>query len=289
MPHFHVNGTHIHYHVDGDDGPAVVLIHPPFLGGRIYNYVRNNLANDHRLVTIDVRGHGHSEPGNVKLTMPLIVEDIKQVMDNLEIDEAYICGYSMGSMPVLESLITHPDRFKGGILLSGTSEVRDRRNRRIMKAADLSSRLKAKEAIVVPLAMGNADSRTTFHVLHKEGMAGNNVSFREYANVCLNYSCKSRLRAIASPMLLLCGEKDETFIKYAREMDELLAVSELYAIKGADHQLPTHVPDKVCFTIRQWIAKHEDRELADTYAEREELNLALTEQGIITENDLAWR
>lgn len=287
MPHVHVNGTDIHYHIEGH-GPAIVMIHPPFLGSRVFNYLRTDLAQDHRVVTIDVRGHGHSEAGDVRLTVPLIVEDIKQVMDRLDVEEGYVLGYSVGCMPALEALITHPDRFTGGIILSGAAELRDTRNRGLMRAASIGNRLRAKEAVVLPIALGNADSRTTFHVLHNEGMAGNAARFKEYSDLCIGYSCIDRLRAIAAPVLLLCGADDPQFVQYARELHEHLAVSELYLVRGARHQLPTKAPDKTAAAIRTWIAKLEVQDNADSFFEREALDHELLEMGVMSERQAAF-
>jgi len=282
MPHFHVNGTDIHYHTQGH-GPTILMIHPPFLGSRIFNYLRTDLSMDHRVVTIDVRGHGHSEAGTAPITIPLIVEDVKQVMDKLGIAEAYVCGYSVGAMPAFEAMLTHPERFKGGIMLSGTSELVDKKSRSAMRAASITNRIRAKEAVVLPFALNNADSRTTFHVLHKEGMAGMSKSFREYSNACLQYSCTDRLRRVAAPVLIMCGEKDPTYVDYGRMLHDHLAVSDLYIVKDCTHHIPTKAPDKCASTIRTWIAKHEGREAADTFFDRQGLDRDLLEQGVLTE------
>ncbi|EXX87814.1 alpha/beta hydrolase [Paenibacillus darwinianus] len=287
MPHVHVNGTDIHYHIEGH-GPAIVMIHPPFLGSRVFNYLRTDLAQDHRVVSIDVRGHGHSEAGDAALTVPLIVEDIKQVMNRLDVEEGYVLGYSAGCMPAMEAMITHPERFTGGIIISGAGEFRDRRNRGLMRAASISSRLRAKEAVILPVALGNADSRTTFHVLHREAMAGNATRFREYSEACIGYSCMDRLRAIAAPVLLLCGASDPTYVQYARELHEHLAVSELYLVRGAWHQLPTKAPDRTASAIRTWIAKLEVRDNADSFMERDALDHELLEMGVLSERQAAF-
>lgn len=282
MPLLHVNGADIHCHVQGE-GPAILMVHPPFLGSKVFNYLKNDLSQDHRVVTFDVRGHGHSEPSDAGITIPMIAEDMKQLLDKLDIEEASVLGYSCGAMPAFEAMIAHPDRFTAGIMLSGMSELTDKKSRRLMKAGTVSNRIRAKEPVVVPVAMANSDSRTTFGVLHAEGMAGHAECHRRYAEACIGYSCTDRLRRIGGPVLLLCGQDDPTGIGYGRFLHERLPVSELYILKDALHHLPTKAQDKTSAVIRAWVAKREGREDADTFFERMAIDRDLLQQGIIND------
>jgi pimeloyl-ACP methyl ester carboxylesterase len=264
MPFLHVNGTDIHCHATGRE-PAVVMVHPPFIGSSVFNYLKHDLSRDHRVVVFDVRGHGHSPPGDATVTIPIIAEDIRQLMDRLDIESAYACGYSCGAMPVLEALLSAPGRFRGAVLLSGMSELSERLSRMQMRAGAMLSGV-AREAVVVPVALGNADSRTTFGVLHEEGKLGDARRCREYAESCLRYSCTGRLSRIDHPVLLLSGAEDQTGCAHARMLHGRLRESEWYKIRGAGHHLPTKAPDRTSAVIRAWIAKLEGRDAASAFA-----------------------
>lgn len=264
MPFIHVNGTDIHCHALGR-GPAVVMVHPPFIASSIFNYLKHDLSRDHRVVVFDIRGHGHSPAGDASLTIPLIAEDIRQLLDRLDIESAYVCGYSCGAMPVLEALLSAPGRFRGAVLLSGMSELTDSRSRMQMRAGAMLRGL-TPEAVVVPVALGNADSRTTFGVLHAEGKIGDARRCREYADSCLRYSCTGRLNRIDHPVLLLSGAEDGAGCAYARALRERLRESEWYRIRKAGHHLPTKAPDQTSDVIRAWIAKLEGRDAAPEFA-----------------------
>jgi pimeloyl-ACP methyl ester carboxylesterase len=264
MPFLHVNGTSLHCHAMGE-GPAVVMAHPPFIASSVFNYLKHDLARDHRVVVFDIRGHGHSPAGDAALSIPLIAEDMRQLLDRLDIESAYVCGYSCGAMPALEALLVAPERFKGAALLSGMGELTDRRSRMQMRAGAMVGGL-ARDAVVVPVALGNADSRTTFGVLREEGRIGDARRHRDYAESCLRYSCAARLNRIDRPVLLLCGEEDETGRAYAQELQGKLRRAEMRVIPGVGHHLPTKAPDKTCDAIRAWIAKLEGRDEAPAFA-----------------------
>jgi len=258
MPFFHVNGTELHAHAMGE-GPAVVMVHPPFIGSSVFNYLKHDLARDHRVVVFDIRGHGHSPAGDAPAAIPLIAEDMRQLLDRLDIESAYVCGYSCGAMPALEALLAAPERFRGAALLSGMGELSDRRERMQLRAGAMVGSL-SRDAVVVPVALGNADSRTTFGVLRDEGRLGDARRHRDYAESCLRYSAVARLNRIDHPVLLVCGAEDEAGCGYARELYGKLRRAELRVIPGVGHHLPTKAPDRTCAAIRAWIAKLEGRD-----------------------------
>jgi len=289
MPFLSVNGTELHVHTNGEgEGPAIVFVHPPFIGSHIFTYLFNDLSWDHRTVLVDLRGHGHSRSGDAPLTMALIAEDIRQLLDRLEIGQAYLCGYSVGSMPVLEALLTSPERYKGAIMLSGCSELSDPVYRLRMMAASLALRMRWTDAVTLPIAWGNADNRLAFENLREEANGGEPLRWREYIYQCLSHSYTARLPYIRQDVLLLCGGANRPFLRYAQMMNGQLPSSDLYAVRGASHQLPTKEPAKVAETMRGWIARRETREKADTFEERSAWDGKLAELGLISARELEF-
>ncbi len=111
---FESNGVSIHY-TDQGKGVPVVLIHG-YSANKDLNWripgVLKELARDHRVIAMDVRGHGLSgkphDPGKYGLEL---VNDVVRLMDHLKIEKAHILGYSMGAMITLKLLARHPERF----------------------------------------------------------------------------------------------------------------------------------------------------------------------------------
>lgn len=111
---FDSNGVQIRYVEEGSGAP-VVLVHgygSSIEGNWIDTGVFANIANDHRVIALDNRGHGKSgKPHDVKAYGNEASEDVVRLMDHLKIQRAHIVGYSMGGMIVIKMLTTHPDRF----------------------------------------------------------------------------------------------------------------------------------------------------------------------------------
>lgn len=267
MPMMQVNGVRLHYHVQGK-GTPIVLIHPPFVASQIFNYWKYQLSEHYKVIVFDIRGHGLSEASDVPLSYPLIVEDMKQLLDQLGIEKAIIGGYSIGGSVAIEALLTHPERFIGGILVSTMPELTDWTTRFKMHASAVASSMKAKELLAFTSAWGNADSSTTFYNLHKESLSGSPKQWEYYARYSLYYSCIHKLSSIKVPMLLFYGEKDSNLHKHAKRLSESLLDNELYFVTGLSQHIPTKAADRVSELIHNWAVRrfdaHSEKEWIDT-------------------------
>ncbi|UVI31751.1 alpha/beta fold hydrolase [Paenibacillus spongiae] len=279
MPFFRLSDVSLHFHEEGS-GVPILCVHPPCLSSRLFTYIRTELSGSHRIITMDMRGHGRSEPGNAPLALPLIAEDMRRLLDKCEVREAYVCSYGAGSFPALTALISYPDRFRGGIIVSGTAAYTDIVNRSKLQAAYVSSVLQAKSAVAFQAAWSEADNRTAFHALNEEAKLGDAMRWKEYVAACLNGTLQRQLPQIRQQMLILYGSGDQAGRDYAQNLYKRLPNAEIYCVLRAQRQLLMKQPAKTAAVIRQWLDKQEEPSLADTYEERSALLQELAEQGI---------
>jgi pimeloyl-ACP methyl ester carboxylesterase len=252
MPIHEINGTNMHYHVSGH-GTPLIFIHPPLLNSQNFNYQKAQLSERYKVITFDIRGHGLSSRSEQPITYDLIVEDIKQLMNHLGIDKAYLCGYSTGGSIVLEALLTYPDRFLGGVLISAMSEVSDAWLKfRLSLAIKLSS-MKASRLLSAAISWGNADMLLTFKNLYKGAIQGDIENMEQYYRYSLVYNCTNQLKQIHHPVLLMYGDKDKGFYRYAKKLFHELPFGTLYFIDKMKHQIPTKAAYQMNELIDHWI------------------------------------
>ena len=99
MPSVDNQGIEIYYEVCGQGDP-LLLVHGAFVNGKWWRdtgFVRF-MKDSHRLIMIDVRGHGKSgkphDPESYKVSR--LVSDLVYVLDELGLPKAHYHGYSMG-------------------------------------------------------------------------------------------------------------------------------------------------------------------------------------------------
>lgn len=82
----------------GGDGPAVLLLHGAGRTLLDWELVAPLLAVRHRVVAMDLRGHGRSGDGAVPWTFEVAVADVAAVLTAYGIPDAAVVGHSMGGM-----------------------------------------------------------------------------------------------------------------------------------------------------------------------------------------------
>lgn len=257
MPRLKINGVQLHVHVSGK-GVPIIFVHPPLLTSSVFNYQKSVLSNVFKVITFDIRGHGFSDPSEAPLTYELIAEDMKQLLDHLEISQAFVCGYSTGGGIALEAMLGYPDRYAGGILLSAMPEASDWWLKARLSVATTLMRKPMDGLLRRMISWGNRDSRETFRQLLKTAKQGSAQNILEYYKYSKTYNCTNRLSRIRQPVLLVYGQKDRSFYRYAELLHHGLPKSNLYFMRDVGHQLPTRAGDRVNRLVSSWIAMQQE-------------------------------
>lgn len=114
-----VKGTKLYYEVAGEGDP-IVLIHGFTLDTRMWDDQFDAFAQSHTVIRYDVRGFGKSAlPG----TRPYTDEDdLKGLLDHLEVSRAHILGLSMGGGIAVEFALAYPGSLHT-LIVVGTVDV----------------------------------------------------------------------------------------------------------------------------------------------------------------------
>ncbi|MEZ4401205.1 MAG: alpha/beta hydrolase [Kofleriaceae bacterium] len=108
-------GRRIAYRSYGAGDRAVVLVHGLLMDGRMYTALAPTLAAaGHRVVTVDMLGHGASAPVTdmTAHSMPQYGADVIALLDHLGLPQAVVGGTSLGANVALEVAVAAPDRVR---------------------------------------------------------------------------------------------------------------------------------------------------------------------------------
>jgi pimeloyl-ACP methyl ester carboxylesterase len=91
------------------EGSAMVFVH-----GWCCNYTHfqkqfDHFSANHRVVSVDLRGHGDSDKPDSEYTMPVFADDVAFVCGELGIDKVVAVGHSMGGSVVAALAARHPE------------------------------------------------------------------------------------------------------------------------------------------------------------------------------------
>ncbi len=115
-----INNVQLAYD-DHGVGLPVIFLHAFPLNRRMWEGELTALLGEarYRLVALDWRGFGESEITNEISTMELFADDVAGLMDVLGMQNAVLCGLSMGGYAAFAFLRKYPQRV-GGLILADT-------------------------------------------------------------------------------------------------------------------------------------------------------------------------
>jgi 3-oxoadipate enol-lactonase len=99
------------------DGPPVVLLHALGTHGGLWADVPLPTV---RVLTLDLRGHGGSDPPKPPYAMGAMIRDVEQAMDHFGIKDAVVVGISLGGL-IAQGLATKRLDLVRGLVLSNTA------------------------------------------------------------------------------------------------------------------------------------------------------------------------
>ena len=115
-----IDGLKLYYETHGPESarPPVVLLHGGVGGIEMFGPNLAALANNHRLIAIDLEGHGRSGDRERPLRFEGMADDIASLLEQLDVAPADVIGYSLGGGVALQTTIRHPRLVRKLIVVS---------------------------------------------------------------------------------------------------------------------------------------------------------------------------
>ena len=111
------DGIPIRYHAAGRGDPALVFVHCGGCEQGFWDGQMAHFAAKHRVVALDLAGHGQSGVGRKDWTMPAFGQDVVSVVEALGLKRVVLIGHSLGGPVVLEAARRMPGRVAGLVLV----------------------------------------------------------------------------------------------------------------------------------------------------------------------------
>lgn len=252
------------YFEDRGDGPPVLLLHSFLCSGDMWRHQVEPLARRHRVINLDLRGHGRSGFATGAFTLYDMVDDALAVLDHLGIERAAWAGLSIGGMIALRAALTAPGRVSSLLLFDtdgGAEKPFPKLKYRVLAFGASLVGIRPFVPAVLPLMFGRTTRREhpdlprewarRFRDAHMPSVR------RGVEAIVRRESMLDRLGDVPHPALVVVGAEDETLPpSRARRLAEGLPDARLREIPQAGHLSALERPRLVTDLMLGFLKQH---------------------------------
>lgn len=257
----HRDGLELHYTVDGEGSPPIVLGHSFLCTGAMWEPQVPRLAESYRVVNVDARGHGESGAIETDFTLYDMVDDVVAVLDDLGLERAVWAGLSVGGMVALRAALTVPDRVEAIVVMDSDARIDTAWNRLKYAAMGAVARTAGVRPLLPPISrlmFGATTHRERPELVEEwtERFAGVHVPsiLRMLKAIQRRDELTGRLHEITVPTLVLVGAEDRTLpLSRSRTIARGIPGAELVEIAGAGHLATLDQPEAVTEAMLEFL------------------------------------
>ena len=258
-------GRKLYYDLTGPEtGPVVCFTHSLASDGGMWaEQMPPLLAAGYRVLRLDMRGHGGSDPVAGDYTMEALAGDVAAALDFLGIQKVQYIGLSIGGMIGQAFAIGHGQRLISAMwcdtapqTMPGAKEAWGPRMETVRKANSLA-----------PLADGTMERWFTdaykpknqgrWKQIHATIAGTSPAGYLGCAGAITNYDFVPKLPSLKVPVLTVCGSDDQGTPPSAnKQIASLVPGGRYEEIANARHFPNVERPDAFNRIMMDWLNKH---------------------------------
>ncbi len=252
------DGTPISYEIYGAGESTLVFVHGWSCDARYWRAQLPHFAENHRVVMLDLAGHGHSGTTRSQYTMRAFGEDVKAVIEATGSRRVILIGHSMGGSVIAEAARLMPNRVKGLIGVDTLENIEYPITREELKKmiAPLEKDFRAgSRQFVEKMISPQTDPQLREWILSDMSAAPPAVALSAMNNMMSQYITGEAAKIfdeIRIPVITVNG--DMWPVNYEANRRHMLSFDAI-VLKGADHFLMLNRPEQFNRALETAISK----------------------------------
>lgn len=215
----------------------IVFIHPFVMGHNVFMH-QEKLAEKYQTIFYDLAGHGRSSKGDKPLTISLLAEHLKVLLDQIGVDKVVVCGYSHGGLIAQEFALKYPDRVIAMILSGGYSELNNFTPIFFIKSVMYLAKLRMIPVAARLQAKLNKHYPEDEQKIYQLAKKTDPERSYEFCRNGLDYVSTYSLHRLKMPILLIYGTLEKPMHHYQNPFLQKAPQTEVIYIDKGTHQVP---------------------------------------------------
>ena len=248
MPYFEHAGCRLHYE-DVGHGEPVVLVHGLGSSIRDWEYQTPALSAAHRVIALDVRGHGLSGKPREAYSMQAFADDVAALIEHLGLGPVHLVGISMGGMIGFQLGVDRPHLLKSLTIVNSGPEVIARTLDERWQVAKRWTLARLVSLHTIGKGLGRnmfprpeqAELRAKIEQRWPEN---DKRAYLASLDAIIGWSVRERLSAITCPTLVVTADRDYTPVAQKQAYVDLLPNARLVVIEHSRHATPMDQPER---------------------------------------------
>lgn len=257
MPFFDHAGHRLHYEESGF-GTPVLLVHGLGSSTRDWEYQVPELEKRHRVIALDVRGHGQSDKPRERYSIGAFAEDVIALLDHLHLGRVHLVGISMGGMIGFELATRWPERLNSLTIVNSAPEVKPRNLREYLEVARRLFLAHVLGLDTVGKALGKllfpkpeqADLRRK---IQQRWPQNDKRAYLSSLHAIIGWGVQERLARITCPTLVISADRDYTPVSLKQAYVGNLPNARLVVIEDSRHATPLDQPERFNTTLLDFL------------------------------------
>ncbi len=248
MKFFLSNGVRLAYRIDGaEDAPTLVMVNSLGTNLHMWDSQVTQLSQSLRIVRYDARGHGASEVPAGYYSVEQLGRDLLALLDTLQLENAHICGHSLGGATALWLTAQYPDRVTSAIFANTGARIGSEESWKTrinaVRAGGMAAILDAVLARFLSAEFRQRDPETT-QLIRAMIEATDPTGYIGACAALRDADLREMVRTIRVPALIIAGELDEsTPPAQSHELHSTIAGSQQVMICGVAHLSNVEQPE----------------------------------------------
>ncbi len=117
-----LRGAELFYYDTKGEKPIIICIHGMYGRAETWSDFIDHYADRYRVIALDLRGHGQSSKPDGYYTIDEMGEDVRELMEMLEVEQAILVGHSMGGGIVGYLAARYQNMVKAAAILDKTAK-----------------------------------------------------------------------------------------------------------------------------------------------------------------------
>lgn len=242
-----VNTIELNYE-DHGSGNVLLLLHGLGSTKKDWDAQVPFFSKTHRVITLDLRGHGESTKPKDKYGVELMTEDVKQLLDHLNIKKATVVGFSMGGAVAFEMAATYPNYVENLVIVNSGPDFNNmgKIGEDLLKNRTEFLETKGLEPLAKEISFNmfpedhQIDLRNDFEARCKNN--DHNAYYKSFVTL-MAWGLGDKIKDISARTLVVASDMDYTPVSFKEDYVKKMQNATLAVVKNSRHGVVIDQPE----------------------------------------------